>query len=57
MRYIIYGAGAVGGTIGGKLFQSGHDVVLIARGDHLHAIRERGLRLRTPHGDDQLAGC
>ena len=54
MRYIIYGAGAVGGTIGGKLFQSGHDVLLIARGDHLHAVRERGLRLRTPHGDDHL---
>ncbi|MFN8508386.1 MAG: 2-dehydropantoate 2-reductase N-terminal domain-containing protein [Dehalococcoidia bacterium] len=32
MRYIIYGAGAVGGAIGGRLFQSGRDVVLIARG-------------------------
>ena len=32
MRYVIYGAGAIGGTIGGRLFQHGHDVALIARG-------------------------
>jgi 2-dehydropantoate 2-reductase len=50
MRYIIVGAGAVGGTIGGRLFQSGHDVVLVARGAHLDALRERGLRLVTPDG-------
>jgi 2-dehydropantoate 2-reductase len=48
MRYIIYGAGAIGGVIGGRLFQAGHDVVLIARGAHLDAIRERGLTLETP---------
>ena len=54
MRYVIYGAGAVGGTIGGKLFKSGRDVLLIARGNHLHTIRERGLRLRTPDGGDVL---
>ncbi|WP_424558881.1 2-dehydropantoate 2-reductase N-terminal domain-containing protein, partial [Trebonia sp.] len=30
MRYIIIGAGAVGGTIGGCLFQGGHEVVLVA---------------------------
>src|SRR5438045_8239843 len=48
MRYIIYGAGAIGGVIGGRLFQAGHDVVLIARGPHLEAIRERGLTLETP---------
>ena len=34
MRYVVYGAGAIGGTIGGRLFQHGHDVVLIARGAH-----------------------
>ena len=38
MRYIIYGAGAIGGAIGAKLHQHGHDVVLIARGAHLQAI-------------------
>ncbi|MFD8527864.1 ketopantoate reductase family protein [Streptosporangium canum] len=32
MRYIVVGAGAVGGTIGGRLSQGGHDVVLVARG-------------------------
>jgi 2-dehydropantoate 2-reductase len=48
MRYVIYGAGAVGGAIGGRLFQHGHDTVLIARGDHLAAIRERGLTLESP---------
>jgi 2-dehydropantoate 2-reductase len=50
MRYIIVGAGAVGGTIGGRLFESGHDVVLVARGPHLDALRAHGLRLATPEG-------
>src|SRR5215472_8354162 len=54
MRYIIIGAGAVGGTIGGCLFQGGHDVVLVARGAHLGALRARGLRLATPSGTHQL---
>ncbi|MFE9249709.1 ketopantoate reductase family protein [Streptomyces sp. NPDC007088] len=51
MRYIIIGAGAVGGTIGGRLAQAGREVVLVARGAHLTALRERGLRLVTPDGD------
>src|SRR6516225_8290959 len=54
MRYIIIGAGAVGGTIGGSLYQGGHDVVLVARGAHLDALRARGLRLATPLGTHQL---
>lgn len=54
MRYIIYGAGGIGGVIGGRLFQAGHEVVLIARGAHLAAIQERGLRLRTPDGEYTL---
>jgi 2-dehydropantoate 2-reductase len=48
MRYIVYGAGAIGGTIGARLFGSGHEVVLIARGAHLEAMRQRGLTLETP---------
>jgi 2-dehydropantoate 2-reductase len=48
MRYIIIGAGAVGGAIGGRLFESGHEVVLAARGAHYTALREHGLRLATP---------
>ncbi|WBB77483.1 ketopantoate reductase family protein [Micromonospora sp. WMMD882] len=51
MRYVIIGAGAVGGTIGVRLAQAGHDVTLVARGAHLAAIRERGLTLHTPTGD------
>ncbi|CAL9591998.1 ketopantoate reductase family protein [Streptomyces sp. enrichment culture] len=50
MRYIIIGAGAVGGTVGGRLAQAGHEVVLVARGAHLQALREHGLRLVTPDG-------
>ncbi len=49
-RYVIVGAGAVGGTIGGRLARAGHDVVLVARGAHLAALQDRGLDLRTPMG-------
>ena len=48
MRFIIYGAGAIGGVIGGRLFQHDHDVVLIARGPHFEAMRQGGLRLESP---------
>ncbi|MCC7366259.1 MAG: 2-dehydropantoate 2-reductase [Dehalococcoidia bacterium] len=54
MRFIVYGAGAVGGVVGGRLHQSGHDVVFIARGAHLDAIRTAGLRLRSPLDDVTL---
>jgi 2-dehydropantoate 2-reductase len=54
MRYIIIGAGAIGGTIGGCLFQGGHDVVLVARGAHLDALRASGLTLATPMGTQTL---
>ncbi len=50
VRYIIIGAGGIGATIGGCLFQSGHEVVLVARGAHLDALRAHGLRLVTPLG-------
>ncbi|MDG4833312.1 2-dehydropantoate 2-reductase N-terminal domain-containing protein [Solwaraspora sp. WMMD1047] len=51
MRYVIIGAGAVGGTIGVRLSQAGHDVTLVARGAHLAAIQERGLTLAAPDGE------
>ncbi|MEV4558001.1 2-dehydropantoate 2-reductase N-terminal domain-containing protein [Kitasatospora sp. NPDC049285] len=54
MRYVILGAGAVGGTIGGRLHQSGRDVVLVARGAHLATLRADGLRLTTPDGAHRL---
>jgi 2-dehydropantoate 2-reductase len=48
VRFVVYGAGAVGGVIGARLFQGGHDVTLIARGAHYEAIRDHGLRIETP---------
>lgn len=48
MRYIVIGAGSVGGTIGGALAAAGQDVVLVARGAHLEALRVSGLTLVTP---------
>jgi len=54
VRFVVYGAGSVGGVVGARLFQHGHDVVLIARGDHLDAIRAQGLRLRDPSGERAL---
>jgi 2-dehydropantoate 2-reductase len=55
MRFVIYGAGAVGGVVGGRLFQAGHEVVLIARGRHLAAIQQRGLTLESPVASQTLA--
>lgn len=55
MRFVVYGAGAVGGVIGAKLALAGHEVVLIARGAHLEAIRAGGLRLEEPTGSRTLA--
>ncbi|NKC11851.1 MAG: ketopantoate reductase family protein [Gammaproteobacteria bacterium] len=54
MRFIIYGAGGVGGVIGAQLFKAGQDVVLIARGDHLRAMQSAGLRYQTPYADEYL---
>ncbi|HEX5615228.1 MAG TPA: 2-dehydropantoate 2-reductase [Acidimicrobiia bacterium] len=50
MRYIVYGAGAIGGLVGGRLAQAGHDVALIARGAHADAMRTHGLRIDAPGG-------
>ncbi|MEU6532132.1 2-dehydropantoate 2-reductase [Streptomyces sp. NPDC046928] len=51
MRYVIIGAGAVGGVVGGRLAEAGHEVVLVARGAHHDALRDHGLRLRVPEGE------
>ncbi|MFF4360655.1 ketopantoate reductase family protein [Streptomyces sp. NPDC001604] len=51
MRYIIIGAGAVGGSIGGRLAGAGREVVLVARGAHHAALRDGGLRLKVPDGE------
>lgn len=47
MRFVVVGAGAVGGTLGGLLAASGREVVLLARGAHADALEARGLVLRT----------
>ena len=53
-RFAIMGSGGVGGYFGGRLAQAGFDVSFIARGAHLAAMRERGLRLDSPFGDARI---
>lgn len=50
----VYGAGGVGGYFGGRLAQAGADVHLIARGDHLEALKRDGLRVESVVGDFEL---
>ena len=54
MSYVVYGAGAVGGVIGGPLHRAGLPVTLVARGDHLAAIRRDGLLLDTGDGRHRI---
>jgi len=51
MRIGIIGAGAIGGSLGALLARGGHEVQFAARGEHLAAIRERGLRLSGAFGE------
>lgn len=53
-RYVIIGAGAVGGTVGGALARFGVDVVLVGRGEHARVLSEKGLTLRTPDDTYQI---
>jgi 2-dehydropantoate 2-reductase len=48
MRIIVYGVGAIGGTVAAALALSGQEVIGVARGSHLKAIQSDGLLLRTP---------
>ncbi len=50
MKICIYGAGAVGGHLAGRLAAGGVDVAVVARGPHLAAIQANGLRVETPEG-------
>ena len=54
MRFLIAGAGAIGGYIGASLARAGRDVTLFARGAHLRAIEERGLRILSAGGDFEV---
>ncbi len=51
MKILIAGSGGVGGYYGGLLARSGNDVTFLARGEHLKAIREHGLQVKSVHGD------
>jgi len=51
MRFIVIGAGGVGGCFGGELARAGHDVTMFARGAHLDALRRKGLTVRVPDGE------
>ncbi|MBI2759250.1 MAG: 2-dehydropantoate 2-reductase [Chloroflexi bacterium] len=51
MRIAIFGTGGVGGYFGGKLAQVGEEVTFIARGEHLKAIQQNGLRVDSISGD------
>ena len=51
MKILIMGTGGVGGYYGGLLAQQGNDVTFIARGAHLNAIQQEGLKVKSIHGD------
>jgi 2-dehydropantoate 2-reductase len=51
MRFVVVGAGAIGAYVGACLARGGADVTLIARGPHLQAMAEHGVRVHSPAGD------
>ncbi|WP_436347364.1 2-dehydropantoate 2-reductase [Natronorubrum sp. FCH18a] len=51
MKFAVFGAGGVGGYLGARLADAGHEVHLVARGTHLEALRSEGLRLESIAGD------
>ena len=55
MRIAIFGAGGSGGYLGGRLAQAGEEVVLIARGEHMQAIRDHGLKVDSIKGNFVVA--
>jgi len=58
MRFVVYGAGAVGGVLGGHLARDKHDVLLICREPHAKAIGEQnGLRMKSATGDYFASLC
>jgi 2-dehydropantoate 2-reductase len=51
MRAAVVGAGAIGAYVGAALARGGTDVHLVARGEHLEALRRDGVRVQSPRGD------
>ena len=54
MRICVIGAGAIGGLLAAKLAHAGGEVSVVARGPHLAAMLERGLRVSSPEGDFEV---
>ena len=54
MRFLIAGAGAIGGYLGARMARAGEDVTLFARGPHLRAMQEHGLRILSAEGDFEV---
>jgi 2-dehydropantoate 2-reductase len=54
MKIAVIGTGGVGGYFGGRLAKAGHEVVFLARGAHLMAMRENGLQVKSTNGDFTL---
>jgi len=54
MRIVVFGTGGAGGYFGAQLARAGEDVVFIARGAHLDAIRMNGLRIDGPDGTTMI---
>jgi 2-dehydropantoate 2-reductase len=55
MRIAVIGAGGVGGAFGAALAQAGADVTFVARGAHLRAMRDKGLRVEGGRGETIIA--
>ena len=51
MRVVVFGTGGVGGYFGGRVAQADEDVTFIARGEHLRAIQNTGLKVDSLNGD------
>ncbi|NML44145.1 ketopantoate reductase family protein [Ramlibacter sp. G-1-2-2] len=51
MKILVLGAGAIGGYFGGRLAQAGADIAFLVREKRAAQLRERGLVVRSPHGD------
>jgi 2-dehydropantoate 2-reductase len=55
MKILVMGSGGVGGYFGGKLADSGEEVTFVARGEHLRALQQKGLTVKSIDGDFHVA--
>lgn len=53
MKYLVIGAGGTGGLIGGYLAKKKFDVTIVARGEHLRVIQQKGLTIKT-YGEEPV---